>query len=300
MNAVTPDLRTRLVSIGRDVAAGRLIPYLGPGVLEEGGREPPVPATPRALVAALTSRVGVPGRIRNNLWSSAQYIETQRHRQTLEKLVNEIFAPAVEPSPAHRWLAGLDALPLIVDTWYDGAMAAALAEARRIDWGQVQGVTRNGEWREIWTRFFWPNGAEADAEAAQDWTTVLYKPHGSVAPARNYLISDSDYVEVLTEIDIQTPIPDLVKDLRASRGFVFLGCRFYDQMLRTFARQITKRSRGPHFAILPPVSEREDDGGTTMTKNEVKFLAEIGVTPLHLPLAEAVAIMASGDPAPAA
>ena len=46
------------------------------------------------------------------------------------------------------------------------------------------------------------------------WTTLLYKPHGSVAPARNFLISDADYVEVLTEIDIQTPIPDAVKDRR--------------------------------------------------------------------------------------
>jgi hypothetical protein len=28
-----------------------------------------------------------------------------------------------------------------------------------------------------------------------------------VRPAANFLVSDSDYVEVLTEIDIQTPIP---------------------------------------------------------------------------------------------
>ncbi len=292
MNAVSPTLKDRLSAIGRDVASGRLIPYLGPGVLEEGGRTPPVPATPRALVAALTSKVGVPGRIRHNLWSSAQYIETQRHRQTLEKLLNELFAPVVEPSPTHRWLARLDTVPLIVDTWYDGAMAAALAEAGRLDWGQVQGVTRNGEWKDIWTKYFWPNGNEADADEARDWTTALYKPHGSVAPAKNYLVSDSDYVEVLTEIDIQTPIPDLVKDARGERGFVFLGCRFYDQMLRTFARQITKRSRGPHFAILPPLSEAEGDGGAEMTKNEMKFLAEIGVTPLHLPLEDAVAVMA--------
>lgn len=290
MNAITPDLTGRLKAIGGDVAAGRLIPYLGPGVLEEGGRVAPVPTSPRALVAALTAKVGVPGRIRHNLWSSAQYIETQRHRQTLEKLLNDIFAPAVAPTPTHRWLAGLDTLPLIVDTWYDGAMAAALAEAGRRDWGQVQGVTRNGEWRDIWTRYYWPNGSEAAAEEAGDWTTALYKPHGSVAPAKNYLVSDSDYVEVLTEIDIQTPIPDLVKDVRAERGFLFLGCRFYDQMLRTFARQITKRSAGPSFALLPP--EAEEGGEASLTRNEIKFLAEIGVTPLFLPLAEAVAVMA--------
>jgi hypothetical protein len=299
MNAVTPDEKGRIAALGREVAAGRLIPYLGPGVLELGDAEPPIPTTPRALCAALTTRVGVPGRIRHNLWSSAQYIETQRHRKTLEKIFNEIFAPTMEPNALHRWLAGLDTLPLIVDTWYDGTMAAALTAAGRKDWGQVQGVTRNGEWRDIWTRFFWANGNEAAAEEAGDWTTVLYKPHGSTTPAPNYLISDSDYVEVLTEIDIQTPIPDIVKDIRTTRGFLFLGCRFYDQMLRTFARQIAKRSAGPSYAILPLLSKSDGDGGAEMTRNELKFLAEINVTPIHLPLAEAVDVLAGAAPATA-
>ena len=78
---------------------------------------------------------------------------------------------------------------------------------------------------------------------------MLYSPHGGVRPAKNFLVADSDYVEVLTEIDIQTPIPAAVKAARADRGFLFLGCRFDDQMLRTYARQIMKRSKGPHFAV---------------------------------------------------
>ncbi len=63
---------------------------------------------------------------------------------------------------------------------------------------------------------------------AHGWDTILYKPHGSIAPAKNFLITDADYVEVLTEIDIQTPIPDEVKARRTGRNFLFLGCRFND------------------------------------------------------------------------
>lgn len=272
-----------LARIRDDIAAGRLIPYLGPDLLVAGGEPAPIPVTTRGLADRLNAKVAVPGRIRGNMWSVAQYIESRRHRQTLEKLLAEIFAPAVAPSPLHRWLAGLPGLPLIIDTWYDGAMAAALAEARSGGgWGQIQGVTRNGEWRDIWRKTFDAAGTELEDEgAAAAWQTVLYKPHGSVAPAANYLISDSDYVEVLTEIDIQSPIPPLVKDLRTTRGFVFLGCRFYDQMLRMYARQIMKRSSGPYYAVVPEAP----------TKNEEKFFEELGIEVIRLALSEAVAVL---------
>ena len=68
-----------LGGIGAEIAAGNLIPFLGPDLLGMDG-EPPVPMGARALSLLLASRVGVPGRIKNNLWHSAQYIETHKHR----------------------------------------------------------------------------------------------------------------------------------------------------------------------------------------------------------------------------
>ncbi|MFZ0837319.1 MAG: SIR2 family protein, partial [Xanthobacteraceae bacterium] len=124
--------------------------------------------------------------------------------------------------------------------------------------------------------------AEAPRAVADSWTTLLYKPHGSIAPAKNFLISDADYVEVLTEIDIQTPIPEAVKDRRSDRGFLFIGCRFHDQLLRTYARQITKRSGTAHYAIVTP---------DALTKNELKFLVTQGITPIAVPLTRAVEIL---------
>ena len=125
-------------------------------------------------------------------------------------------------------------------------------------------------------------GAESDRSAAEGWRTLLYKPHGSVTPARNFLISDADYVEVLTEIDIQTPIPDAVKDRRTERSFVFIGCRFNDQLLRTYARQVTKRSSAPHYVIVEPEG---------LSKNEVKFFVGQGLTPIAIPLDRAVELL---------
>ena len=84
----------------------------------------------------------------------------------------------------------------------------------------------------------------------------------------------------MTEIDIQTPIPSAVKEARTDRGFLFLGCRFHDQMLRTYARQIMKRSKGPHFAVAET---------SALTRNERRFYDDQRIEIIDLPLAEAAA-----------
>jgi len=168
-------------------------------------------------------------------------------------------------------------LPMIVDAWYDGAMRAALDG--RTDWGEIQGNTRAGIGEDRWYRFYDAAGAESDREAAQTWTTLLYKPHGGVIPSKNFLISDADYVEVLTEIDIQTPIPDEVRHRRTGRGFLFIGCRFNDQLLRTYARQISKRSGARHYVLVEP---------SQASKNELRFFESQGLIPIVTQLQQAV------------
>jgi hypothetical protein len=275
-----------VTDLGHRIAAGQLIPFLGPEVVTLSPEPPPVPVGARELAHLLSSRVAVPGRIRNNLWHSAQYIETFRHRITLDKLMLEVFKPVPVPSSLHRWLAGLTELPVIIDTWYDGTMAAALAE--RTDWAQIQGTSKARRTGDApWFRAYAPDGSEMDIDLAGSRATILYKPHGAAQPAGDVLASDADYVEVLTDIDIQTPIPQAVRDRRTDRGFVFLGCRFYDQILRTFARSITKHSSGPRYAVVPV----ED-----LTRNEQKFLALEGITPIAMPLADAAALLAGTTP----
>ena len=267
------DARQTLASLSEGLAGGRIVPYLGPELLSRDN--PEIPTTPEALAAFFQSKVALPARARGNAWAAAQYIESTRHRATVTALMAEAFATPAVPAPLHRLFAALD-LPLIVDGWYDGAMRTAL-EARE-DWGEIQGITRAGIGEDRWFRFYDALGEETARDAAAGWKTILYKPHGGITPAKNFLISDADYVEVLTEIDIQTPIPDIVRDRRTDRGFLFLGCRFHDQLLRTYARQIIKRSSGPHVAVVDPAA--------SLTRNEVRFLVAEGITPVSAPLDE--------------
>jgi hypothetical protein len=266
-----------LADLARKLRGGSVIPYLGPALTQLSATS--VPMTPETLADFFGTKVALPRRARGNVWAAAQYIEGQRHRSTVTNMMNEAFAPKVEPTPLHLYLASLS-IPLLIDTWYDGA--ARLAFANRADWGEIQGITRAGIGESLWYRFYDASGAEVDKSIAASWKTILYKPHGGVTPAKNFLISDADYVEVLTEIDIQSPIPQAVMNIRTERTFLFIGCRFHDQMLRTYARQISKRSSGPHYALVD--SEK-------LSLNERRFFATENIIPIAVPLPRACEIL---------
>ncbi|HTV32490.1 MAG TPA: SIR2 family protein [Methylocella sp.] len=287
MNAPQPPLKAlqladaeaAIASLAEPLKAGKIVPYLGPGVAGLG--QPSAPMTPEALAEFFGVKVALPRRAKGNAWAAAQHIENMKHRSTVTALMTEAFATPVEPTPLHRYFASLK-LPMIVDTWYDGATRKALEEQSAGTWGEVQGITRAGIGEDRWYRFYEADGKESTRAAAEGWTTLLYKPHGSITPSKNYLISDADYVEVLTEIDIQTPIPDVVKDRRTERSFLFFGCRFHDQMLRTYARQVMKRSSAIHYVIVDPEK---------LTKNEIWFITVQGMTPIGISLARAAEIL---------
>ncbi len=256
--------------IAHSLNAGSVIPYLGPEMLSLCP-DSTVPSTPMALAESMTSKVSVPHKIRKRLTQAAQFIENFKHRKSVVHLMNQAFSTSPAPSPLHLALASSGA-GLWVDTWYDDTFAKALAEVNpEGNWAQIQGLSQSEHFGD-WTGDYAANGSllpELPAGAR-----LLYKPLGSHAPAGNYLVSDSDFVEVLTEIDIQTPIPASVQAWRTGRNFLFLGCRFDDQLTRCFARQIMKRSSDRHWAVLPQEP----------TRMEARFLQEQNITRIDMPL----------------
>ena len=269
---------TPLDSIAQAFDGGNAIPFIGPGVLSFGNQRGQLPDSHKTLVGHLTSKCSVPHKVRNNLGAAAQFIENFKHRSTVTNAMTEAFSAEAQPTSLHTLLVNLPALPLVVHAWYDDLPQKALR--LRSSWGMAQGVSQAEHFGD-WVYYYNSDGTHAGIEADRsyiDWKTLLYQPLGSVWPARNYLVSDSDFVEVLTEIDIQTPIPDSVQEIRKERNFLFLGCRFSTQLERLFAHQIIKRSSEKHWAILP-----EDP-----TRNEARFLEQHNIERISMSLDEFV------------
>ncbi len=274
-------------TIAGGLQSAAVIPYLGPDMLSLCSAVQ-VPGTPLALAESMTAKVSVPHKIRKRLTQAAQFIENFKHRKSVVHLMNEAFANTPQPSALHLALAGSGA-GLWVDTWYDDTFAHALAQqAGAGDWLQIQGLSQSEHFGD-WTGAYGSDGALL-ADLPDGSPRMLYKPLGSHGPAANYLVSDSDFVEVLTEIDIQTPIPAAVQAWRTGRNFLFLGCRFDDQLTRCFARQIMKRSSDQHWAVLPQEP----------TRMEARFLQEQNITRIAMPLAEFAAALTAALARPVA
>jgi hypothetical protein len=79
-----------LSEIFSGLAEGRIIPYLGPGLLPEAGAT--LPSELPALAEVLSSQVAVPHKVRRNLTGAAQYIENFKHRKTLVGMMDKTFA----------------------------------------------------------------------------------------------------------------------------------------------------------------------------------------------------------------
>ena len=265
-------------SIAQSFAEGNAIPYLGPGVLALEESSAQLPGSTVVLAGRLTAKSSVPHKVKNNLGAAAQFIENFKHRSTVTGSMTEAFSSHAQPTALHTMLMEIPALPLVVHAWYDDLPQKALRD--RADWGIVQGVSQQEHFGN-WFHSYNADGTQlgvGNEELPGDWKTLLYQPLGSVWPTHNYLVSDSDFVEVLTEIDIQTPIPEPVQEIRRGRHFLFLGCRFAAQLDRLFARQIIKRSSDKHWAVLPEEP----------TRNEAHFLEQYNVERLPMPLSDFV------------
>ncbi|WP_343653245.1 SIR2 family protein [Herbaspirillum sp.] len=274
-----PTIEDTLQDLFDALAKGELIPYLGPGLLTLVP-DCPLPGSQEKLAALLAAQVTVPHKIRNRLTATAQFIENFKHRKSLVQLMQGAFSATVPPLPLQQVLAGMPEIPMIVALWYDDAMRSAMLASGRDDWGQVQGLSQSEHFG-TWFQYYDGSGQPVQESIAPSWNTLLYQPIGAHAPAANYLVSDSDFVEVLTEIDIQTPIPAHVQALRQGRHFLFIGCRFNDQLQRSFAHQITKRSSARHWAVLTE----------TPSRNEQRFLEEHGIEVLPMATADFSALL---------
>jgi hypothetical protein len=206
------------------------------------------PADPLALARQLTAKVSVPGKIKNRLTAAAQFIENFKHRKTLVKGMDEAFATGAAPSPLHHGWRGCGAA--------DRRHLVRRHDAPRA-WRPARRSTgpRCRACRRANTSAPGPAGTTPPGRRSPTRSpapTLLYKPWGGACAGgqlphlRQRLRRGADR-DRHPDAD---PAPGCSSAAR-TLGFVFLGCRFNDQLPRAFARQIMKRSAGPHYAVLP-------------------------------------------------
>jgi hypothetical protein len=218
----------------------------------------PIPSDSDSLIIAMNNGKPMAPKLMYEFPRAAMNIELKRGRSAVNNFLTKLYGEQRWTStPLHDALANMN-LKYVVDINRDTLLQEAYADTPHI---LILGVSRisGTDYR---FKIYQYDG-EKYLEKAQDEvdTTlpILFKPMGSPVPEPNYIASDADYVDYITELMGGFAIPSFVKEYRPGKQYVFLGMRFNRDTERMVMSDIIYGADKPAaWALIPEPNKKEE------------------------------------------
>lgn len=252
-----PELRSQLLAGLKD---GSIVPYLGCGVLADvvavnGGQ--PIPADSDSLIIAMNDGKPMAPKLMYEFSRAAMNVELKRGRQAVEKFLTRTYGEtAWTRARCHDWLKTIQA-PYVIDINRDTQLQDSYAD---IPHTLIVGVARIGGSDYRFRLYERKAGAyeEVSLEAANPELPVLFKPMGTPVPKPNYIASDADYVDYITELMGGFSIPSFVKKRREGKQYLLMGLRLNrDTERMVMADMIYSASNPAGWVMIPEPNDKE-------------------------------------------
>lgn len=251
---------TTLNQITEGIIDGSIIPYLGPGVLRgviNKADGTAIPADSESLILAMNKGTPMAPKLMYEFPRAAMNLEQKKGRKFIERFLTETYGDKTwTDSPFHQWLAELN-LPYVIDCnrdtqlqlFYNNrphTLVVGLARIAGTDYRFKLFEFRDGNYKEILL---------GDVDKG---LPVLFKPMGTPTPEPNFIASDADYVDYITELMGGFAIPTFLKQYRKDKKYVFLGMR----MLRDTERMVLSdiiydADEQTGWALIPEPTDKE-------------------------------------------
>ena len=219
---MTPELREKLLAGLKD---GSIVPYLGPGVLADvknAATGAPIPADSDSLIYAMNDGKPMAPKLMYEFPRAAMNVELKRGRSAVTKFLNRTYGETAWTRGAvHDWLKGI-APHYVIDVNRDTQLQDSYAD---VPHNLIVGIARLGGTDFRYKLYFWDGVAYQKTEVINSALPILYKPMGTPKPEANYIASDADYVDFITELMGGFSIPQEVKELRKCKQYLFMGLR---------------------------------------------------------------------------
>lgn len=219
---MTPELREKLLAGLKD---GSIVPYLGPGVLADVknvATGAPIPADSDSLIYAMNDGKPMAPKLMYEFPRAAMNVELKRGRSAVTKFLNRTYGETAWTRGAvHDWLKGI-APHYVIDINRDTQLQDSYAD---VPHNLIVGIARLGGTDFRYKLYFWDGVAYQKTEVINAALPILYKPMGTPKPEANYIASDADYVDFITELMGGFSIPPEVKELRKGKQYLFMGLR---------------------------------------------------------------------------
>lgn len=218
---------TGLQELIKGVIEGSIVPYLGPGVLNdvtnaETGEA--MPADSNSLILAMNNGKPMAPRLMYEFPRAAMDVELKRGRSALHRFLEATYGQTGWTRAAlHDWLAAIKP-HYVIDINRDTQLQQSYTDTPHI---LIRGMARIGG-TDYRFRIHHYDGKqysekEIDQSEVDPALPVLFKPMGSPWPDPTYIASDADYVDYITELMGGFAIPDFVKHYRKGKQYLFIG-----------------------------------------------------------------------------
>ncbi len=203
----------------------QIVPYLGPGVLFDVKSKlngMPIPADSDSLILAMNDGKPMAPKLMYEFPRAAMNQELKRGRTYVTKFLDKTYRDSKWSRAAlHNWFAELKP-SYIVDVNRDTQLQDSYADVKHT---LVVGVARitATQFRYKLYHYDGQSYAEIEDEQVDTQYPILFKPLGTPRPESNYIASDADYVDYITELMGGFAIPGFLKEYRKGKKYLLLG-----------------------------------------------------------------------------
>lgn len=245
--------------------SGTLIPFLGMGVFEgtiaSDGTQ--LPFDSDSMILALNNGRAMSPRLMYEYSRAAMSLEQRKGREFVVQMTNHIFSSKEYEVPkVYNWLSKFKP-KYIIDTTVDDSLQKVYSDC---DHFLITGISRiTADYDRFIIYKYKVSSSEYKKVEKEELSLdlpILFKPMGSTKPEMNFIISDADFVDWLTEAMGGYAIPPILKDYRKDKEYLFMGVDFSRDTFRMVANEVTIGLKGG-FTLL----NKEE-----LTKKEDKFI----------------------------
>lgn len=252
---MSPELRAQLLAGLQDSS---IVPYLGAGVLADvrnATTGQAIPADSDSLILAMNDGRPMSPKLMYEFPRAAMNIELKRGRTTVTKFLTRTYGETAWTRGAvHDWIKALRP-PYVIDINRDTQLQDSYADVPHT---LVVGVARIGGTDFRYKLFHWDGQAYAQVTAIAAGEPILFKPMGTPRPEANYIASDADYVDYITELMGGFSIPPEIKALRQGKRYLLVGLRLNrDTERMVLADMIYAAAQPAGWALISQPTDKE-------------------------------------------
>lgn len=224
------------------LANGSLVPFLGMGIFRGvvATDGTPMPFDSDSMSLALNENRPMSVRLMYEYTRVAMSLEQRKGREFIVQMTNHIYSSKKYELPSVYQYLKTAQPKYLIDTNLDDSACKVYED---IEHFMIMGVSRIMASLDRYVVYRYDpkmhNYQEVDKEDLNSSIPILFKPLGSTIPGKNFIISDADFVDWLTEAMAGFSMPPWLKKYKDGKSYLFMGIDFSKDTYRMVVNELT-------------------------------------------------------------